>query len=117
MGKYGFDDAASAPVITLPTPKPKSEKPPPELVADAVRAGQQLGFVPREPVAQPASAMPETPTARERRGGRRKTEPQGKLLIAGPERVMEAFRLYCDERDIASYWAALEDLLERARKD
>ena len=107
MGKYGFSDdvePAAPQLISLPKPKPKADKPAPALVADAVRAGESLGFVSREP-----RKKAEAPA---RRPGRQRTEPQAKLLVTGPERVIDAFRAYCEREDIASYWQAIERLLE-----
>lgn len=109
MSKYGFpvDDGIDKQPITLPTPKPKSDKPAPQLVEEAVKAGREMGFVPREPVQE--AMVPG------RRGGRRKTEAQDKVLVAGPARVIEAFRAYCDDGDYPSYWLALEELLKQAK--
>lgn len=54
----------------------------------AVRAGQQLGYVNRDPA--PARRKP----------GPRPTEPQGKLTIAGPQRVFDEFRRFCDDQSL-----------------
>lgn len=114
MSKYGFpdDEIVPPPAIDLPTPKPRTQKPEPALVAEAVKAGQELGFVPREPGPTAAS-----PSLAARRGGRRKSEPQDKLLVAGPARVIEAFRDLCERENIPSYWLALEMLMERAKRE
>ncbi|MFG1298033.1 hypothetical protein V5F50_19765 [Xanthobacter sp. V13C-7B] len=115
MSKYGFpdDEIVPPPAIELPTPKPRTEKPAPALVAEAVKAGQELGFVPREPGSPSAPASGLIP----KRGGRRKSEPQDKLLVAGPARVIEAFREFCEQENIRSYWLALEMLMERAKRN
>lgn len=108
MSKYGFDDEtigeAVADAIALPKPKPKVARPPAEAVKEAVRAGEKLGFVSREPAS----------VRRPRRGGRRKApEPQDQINIAGPARVIEAFRAYCDAQGTSSYWVGLEALLKQ----
>ena len=104
MSKYGFSAEATAEALSLPSPKQKREKPATELVVEAVKAGEGLGFVSREPRAEATAS---------RRGGRRKSEPQDKLLIAGPARVIADFRAYCERENIPSYWAALEILMKR----
>ncbi|WP_425106613.1 hypothetical protein [Ancylobacter sp.] len=109
MSKYGFpdDEGEAPPIISLPNPKPKAQKPEPALVAEAVKAGQELGFVPRElPAAERSVKAP-------RRPGRRRVEPQDKLLVTGPARVIEAFREFCEQENASSYWVALEMLLNR----
>jgi hypothetical protein len=111
MSKYGFDDDPAAdPIpeaIALPKPKQKSPRPPAEAVKEAVKAGAKLGFVSREPDAADRPA---------RKGGRRKApEPQDNIYIAGPQRVIDAFRAYCDEQGVASYWLGLEALLKSER--
>lgn len=109
MSKYGFsdDEDEPPPIISLPSPKPKAQKPEAALIAEAVKAGQELGFVPREP---PAA---ERPVKAPRRPGRRKVEPQDKLLVTGPARVIEAFRDFCERENASSYWVALEMLMNR----
>ena len=61
-------------------------------------AGQELGFVSRTPTPQP----------RNRRLANR--EPQGKILVTGPERVLEKLR----DLSISTnqpYWKVIEDLM------
>ena len=99
MSKFGFSDSIKEPpAIELPKPAKSGKKPDKAKVAKAVAAGKDLGFVSREG------------QGTVRRTGRKRTEPQGKLLIAGPERVIEQFRAYCDQEGV-SYWAGLEVLL------
>ncbi|MGE4409616.1 MAG: hypothetical protein AB7D33_03485 [Sphingobium sp.] len=109
MTKYGFpsDDEIETPPISLPSPKAKTAKPEPQLLEEAVKAGREMGFVPREPESKA--------NAQVRRAGRRKTEPQDKILIAGPARVIEEFRSFCDEQNMPSYWLALETLMKQAK--
>ncbi len=103
MSKFGFDDDADLDtVISLPRPaanKPKKSSK--RAVEQAGEAGKQLGFVSRE--GQGA-----------RRPGRRQTEPQGRILLTGPERILERFRRYCEINDSRAYWMGLETLLDES---
>lgn len=81
----------------LVTPEPRHGAP--DALRAAVRAGQQLGYVNRDPA--PARRKP----------GPRATEPQGKLTIAGPQRVFDAFRKFCDDQDM-TLAQGLDALLE-----
>ena len=108
--KYGFSDDVSegtdVPSVKLPDPKPRAERPSEQAVAEVARRGQELGFVSREPtqtIAIPTSS-----------GRRKKTEPQDKMMIAGPSRVLKAFRDYCDAEGLPSYWAGIERLMKQA---
>lgn len=101
MSKYGFTEE-EPPAISLPKPKASAPPPPAELVNEAAKVGEKLGFVSREP-------RKDQP----RRGGRKRVEPQDQLLITGPARVISAFRAYCDANEL-HYWTALEQLLESA---
>lgn len=95
--KYGFSGGG----IELPKPKPKSKpKPRPEAeqVEQAVEAGNELGFVSREP-------------SRRAKPGPKRTEPQDKVTVPGPKRVIDAFRNYCRSDDL-TLWQGLERLLE-----
>lgn len=103
MSKYGFGDDTTQ--IKLPPPKPAAPKPSPTAVADAAKVGEGLGFVPREP-----QHPPPPPTAGRRR--KRGTEPQDKLFLSGPARVIQAFRDHADAAGLA-YWEALESLLKK----
>ena len=98
MGKFGFGDDGGD-EIKLPPPKKTSKgskKAAKTEVENAVRAGEQLGFVNRT---QPR---------------RRKPEPQDKLLVTGPKSVIDRYREYCDETSASSYWRALDELLKMA---
>ena len=99
-GKYGFDK------ITLPPAQPDRRPPRPaaENLTQAIEAGQSLGFVDRSPPADAAR-----PAARRKPGPKRR-EPQDKLSIPGPKRVIDAFRGYCTARDL-TLWEGLEQLL------
>jgi hypothetical protein len=110
MSKYGFDEeeqvADPAKAIQLPKPKAKvTDRPAPAEVREAIKAGEKLGFVSREPIESRQSRKP---------GRRKALEPQDQLLISGPQRILEAFRDYCDAHKISSYWAGLEKLLEKS---
>lgn len=102
-GKYGFTGGIDLPK-TKPVPKPRSKIDGSSL-SEAVKAGADLGFVSREP------------TTRLKPGPRRK-EPQDKVSIPGPKRVVDDFRAFCSKRDL-TLWQGLEFLLERqkARED
>lgn len=103
--KYGFGDDNTT-QIKLPPPKQAKPKPTPAAVADAARAGEGLGFVPREPQSSPAA-----PVGRRRK---KETEPQDKIFISGPARVIQAFRDHADAAGL-TYWEALERLLDRGQ--
>lgn len=94
MTKYGFDKD-----IKLPDPRPESVPEPAESdeLRKAVAAGEDLGFVDREP------------TVRLKPGPKRR-EPQDKVSIPGPKRVTDEFRDFCRVNDL-TLWQGLEVLL------
>ncbi len=95
MSKYGFGGGIDLPKTTVPLkPRPKLE---PAQVEKAVQAGSELGFVNREP------------SARLKPGPKRK-EPQDKVSIPGPKRVVDDFRRFCQHRNL-TLWQGLELLL------
>lgn len=100
--KYGFGDG-----IELPKPK-SSRKVGPRPAVDigafeqAVQAGSDLGFVNREP-------------STHLKPGPKRREPQDKVSIPGPKRVIDEFRNFCRARDI-TLWQGLEMLLEAQKK-
>lgn len=96
MSKYGFGGGG----IALPTPDATPRQRPqiaPQAVEKAVQAGAEQGFVNREP------------SARLKPGPKRK-EPQDKVSIPGPKRVMDDFRAYCRSRNL-TLWEGLERLM------
>jgi hypothetical protein len=98
MSKYGFGSGG----IELPkTSTP--DKPRPKIAAEnvekAVQAGSELGFVSREP-------------SNRLRPGPKRTEPQDKVSIPGPKRVVDDFRNFCRTRNL-TLWQGLEYLLQR----
>lgn len=98
-GKYGFGGG-----IDLPETPPASNTRPKvdrSSLSEAVKAGADLGFVSREP------------TTRLKPGPKRK-EPQGKVSIPGPKRVVDDFRAYCMSRNL-TLWQGLELLLEEQK--
>lgn len=94
--KYGFSGGIDLPKTT---PKPKLR---PQVdsnsLSEAVKAGADLGFVSREP------------SARLKPGPKRK-EPQDKVSIPGPKRVVDDFRAYCRAHNL-TLWEGLERLLQ-----
>jgi hypothetical protein len=98
-GKYGFSGGIDLPK-TIPSPKPRPKVDGSSL-NDAVRAGADLGFVSREP------------TIRLKPGPKRK-EPQDKISIPGPKRIVDDFRAFCLTRDV-TLWQGLELLLEEQK--
>lgn len=111
--KYGFSDntaeEAAVPPVKLPEPKPWSERPSEEAVAELARRGQELGFVSREPGHAATASVAAAPAGR-----RRKPEPQDKVMVAGPARVLKPFRDFCDAEGLSSYWAGIEKLMKEA---
>jgi len=98
-GKYGFSGGINLPKTT-PSPKPRPKVDGSSL-NDAVKAGADLGFVSREP------------TTRLKPGPKRK-EPQDKISIPGPKRIVDDFRAFCSTRDV-TLWQGLELLLEEQK--
>lgn len=96
MSKYGFGGGIELPK-TEQAPKPRRDVEP-EAVRQAVEAGQSLGFVAREP-------------APRLKPGPKRKEPQDKVSIPGPKRVVDDFRNFCRERDL-TLWQGLEVLLK-----
>jgi len=99
MSKYGFGGG-----IELPKPSESSRARPkiePRSVEKAVEAGKSLGFVSREA------------STRLKPGPKRK-EPQDKVSIPGPKRVVDEFRAFCRERNL-TLWQGLELLLSEKR--
>ena len=95
MSKYGFGGGIELPQSDAPAkPRPKVAT---ESVEKAIQAGSELGFVSREP------------STRLKPGPKRK-EPQDKVSIPGPKRVVDEFRAFCRERDL-TLWQGLEVLL------
>lgn len=77
---------------------------PKEAVLAAVKAGQGQGFVSRQTQVD----------APRRKPGPRRTEPQDKLMLTGPKRVLDRLREEADSMGGVPYWQALEALLNRA---
>ena len=99
MTKYGFGGGIELPKTTAPAkPRPKIEA---ETVEKAVQAGTELGFVSREP-------------SNRLRPGPKRTEPQDKVSIPGPKRVVDDFRNYCRTHNL-TLWQGLEYLLEQEK--
>lgn len=99
MSKYGFGGGIELPKPTEPSEdRPKAE---PSAIGRAVEAGKSLGFISREA------------SARLKPGPKRK-EPQGKVSIPGPKRVVDEFRAFCVERDL-TLWQGLELLLSKRK--
>jgi hypothetical protein len=97
--KYGFGGGIELPETSTPDkPRPKAAA---ENVAKAVKAGADQGFVSREPAAR-------------LKPGPKRTEPQGKVSIPGPARVIDDFRAFCSGRNL-TLWQGLEYLLEVER--
>lgn len=96
-GKYGFSGGIDLPKTTpKPKPRPKVDG---VSLSEAVKAGADLGFVSREP------------STRLKPGPKRK-EPQDKVSIPGPKRVVDDFRAFCSARNL-TLWQGLELLLSQ----
>lgn len=93
--KYGFGGG-----IQLPSSNRTKPRAVPDLSAikEAVEAGSELGFVSREP-------------SEKRKPGPKRSEPQGKVSIPGPKRVIDEFRMFCNDKDI-TLWEGLDMLLK-----
>ncbi|WP_146592263.1 hypothetical protein [Puniceibacterium confluentis] len=96
MSKYGFGQGIELPETTAPArPRPKIGA---ESVKMAVQAGSELGFINREP-------------ATRLKPGPKRTEPQDKVSIPGPKRVVDDFRNFCRSRNL-TLWQGLAYLLD-----
>lgn len=103
MTRIGFEKGP----LRLSEIKPvEKRKPSKDETEEAVRAGHELGFVPREVPREPETAP---------RTRNRKREKRGNLLIHGPDRVLARFRDFADEADL-SYWEAIDRLLDLNEK-
>jgi len=98
-GKYGFGDRIDLPK-SIPATKPRPQVDD-NALNEAVKAGNNLGFVNREPL------------TRLKPGPKRK-EAQDKVSIPGPKRVVEEFRAFCSSRNF-TLWQGLEFLLEEQK--
>jgi hypothetical protein len=98
MNKYGFDTPAET--VKLPPSQPRKAGPSPNMER-VLQAGAELGFISREAV--PAR----------RKTGPKRTEPQDKMTIAGPKRVIDRLKAY-SERLGVPYHEAIDALLDRA---
>ncbi len=100
MSSYGFDK----PLESVKLPQPTAPKQPePANMASVLQAGSSLGFVSRE-------ASPR------RKTGPKRTEPQDKITIAGPKRIIDRLKAYCDREGGITYHAAIEALLDTVEK-
>lgn len=95
MNKYGFSRGIELPQTT--PERPARRKVDTESLSQAVQAGNEMGFVSREPT-------------RRTKPGPKQREAQDKVSIPGPKRVTDAFRNFCRERDL-TLWEGLELLL------
>lgn len=96
---YGFDNNEDA--IKLPVTKKKLVTKP-QAIEAAAEAGKILGFVPRDGKAG-------------RKSGPKRTEPQGKVTLTGPQRVISRLQRYCDAQGSVAYWQAVEQLMDSVK--
>lgn len=94
-GKYGFGGGIELPKVEAPKPRSLPDQ---GVIKQAVEAGTALGFVSREPSAK-------------RKPGPKRTEPQDKVSVPGPKRVIDQFRSFCAEQNV-TLWEGLEILLQ-----
>ena len=93
--KYGFSGGIELPETPSPTKRTAVDN---TALTQAVQAGNDLGFVDREPVAR-------------RKPGPKRKEPQDKVSIPGPKRVIDNYRAFCTDRNL-TLWQGLELLLD-----
>ena len=79
MSTYGFGGGG----IALPEAQAQRTRVDTDALGRAAEAGRALGFEPRD-------------AAVRRKPGPKRREPQVKMSIAGPARVLDSFRAYCD---------------------
>lgn len=94
-GKYGFGGGIELPKVETTKPRVLPDQ---GAIKQAVEAGTALGFVSREP-------------ATKRKPGPKRSEPQDKVSIPGPKRVIDQFRSFCTEQNV-TLWEGLELLLQ-----
>lgn len=99
MSRYGLD--GDLPPLSLPERRSATPKLEPETLKKTKRRAAELGFDDRAPA---------EPERKARRPGPKPGEPSTKFTINGPVRVIEAFKDYCEARDLP-YWKALEYLM------
>lgn len=93
--KYGFGGGIQLPKMEAAPPRQRQEAPD---LSKALRAGNDLGFVSREP-------------SNRRKPGPKRTEAQDKVSIPGPKRIIDRYRAHCAERNL-TLWQGLEELLD-----
>ena len=95
MSNYGLDEDDDFTPPQLPKRATKAAK---DVVQTAIKAGNDIGFVPRS-----------VPEKKDRRFLNK--EPQGKILVTGPERVLDKLRAMSIQNNVP-YWKVIEDLLD-----
>lgn len=99
MSNYGFGNS-----IRLPEkPEPQKKKQTTMDVQRVAERGHELGFISRE-------------LGNRRKPGPKKTEPQSKLTVTGPKRVLDHFLARCDSLGEVAYWQCIEHLLDETEK-
>lgn len=93
--KYGFGGGIQLPKQEPTPPRPRQETPD---LSKAIKAGNDLGFVNRDPSTR-------------RKPGPKRTEPQDKVSIPGPKRIIDRYRAYCTDHNL-TLWQGLEALLD-----
>lgn len=102
MADYGF--GGEPPKINLPKRERKVKvKPTESAIQHIAEAGVAQGYVDRSP-------------EKRRKPGPKQREPQDRVTITGPQRIVDEFRDYCDERG-RSYWEGLEALLANQKPE
>jgi hypothetical protein len=100
---YGFDktmDTVRLPKLRENPPQKPATAP---TMAPVLQAAQELGFVSRE-------------VSTRRKPGPKRTEPQDKITVTGPKRVMDRLKAYCDRMGGVSYCDGIQALLDDAEK-
>ena len=100
--KYGFGGGIELPKMPQKR-KSKKERVDDTLITGAVEAGASLGFVDRDP-------------SKRLKPGPKRKEPQDKVSIPGPKRIIDEFRSFCVLRDL-TLWQGLELLLKHSSND
>lgn len=97
---YGFN----TPIETVKLPKQSAPQKAEKVdLASVLQAGSALGFVSREATTR-------------RKTGPKRVEPQDKMTIAGPKRIIDRLKSYCDREGGIPYHAAIEALLDAVEK-
>ena len=108
MSKFGFDAPLNLEDFSGLPEKKTTVKPKNIPSGTFAEEAEKLGFSDRSP------ATKKSPQPKNRKPGRKPPpEPKAKVLISGPESIMNEFKQYCENNGNIPYWEGLERLMKR----